>query len=131
MTGMLTVLALINFLDKIVLCLVVVPLVAGLHLSAQQFGLIAGSFFWLFSISTVVVSFPSNRVRTRWVLLAMGVSWAGDPNSAGAYAKRHRAAGLSRDPGCRRRVVVPRFRPRALYSTSGSRIASAIYPSQA
>lgn len=76
MTAMLTALALINFLDKIVLGLVAVPLVAELHLSAQQFGLIAGSFFWLFSISTVAVGFLSNRVRTRWILLAMGISWA-------------------------------------------------------
>jgi MFS family permease len=76
MTVMLTALALINFLDKIVLGLVAVPLVAELNLSAQQFGLIAGSFFWLFSISTVAVGFLSNRVRTRWILLAMGISWA-------------------------------------------------------
>ncbi len=76
MTAMLTALSLINFLDKIVLGLVAVPLVSELHLSAQQFGLVAGSFFWLFSISTVVVGFLSNRVRARWILLAMGISWA-------------------------------------------------------
>src|SRR5579862_1633180 len=51
MTLLLTGLALINFLDKIVLGLVAVPLTAELHLSPEQFGLVAGSFFWLFSIS--------------------------------------------------------------------------------
>jgi MFS family permease len=76
MAIMLTALALINFLDKIVLGLVAVPLVAELRLSPQQYGLIAGSFFWLFSTSTVVVGFMSNRMRTRWILLAMGISWA-------------------------------------------------------
>jgi MFS family permease len=76
MTALLTVLASINFLDKIVLGMVAVPLIAELRLSAQQFGLIAGSFFWLFSVSTVVVGFLSNRVRTRWILLAMGIGWA-------------------------------------------------------
>lgn len=69
-------LALINFLDKIVVGLVAVPLMAELHLSPQQFGLVAGSFFWLFSISTIAVGFLSNRVPTRWLLLAMGVIWA-------------------------------------------------------
>lgn len=69
-------LALINFLDKIVLGLVAVPLAAELHLSPEKFGLIAGSFFWLFSTSTVLVGFLSNRVPTRWLLLAMGLIWA-------------------------------------------------------
>ncbi|CAG4897139.1 MFS transporter [Paraburkholderia saeva] len=76
MTLLLTGLALINFLDKIVLGLVAVPLTAELHLSPEKFGLVAGSFFWLFSISTVLVGFLSNRFPTRWLLLAMGLSWA-------------------------------------------------------
>ncbi|CAG4926971.1 MFS transporter [Paraburkholderia gardini] len=76
MTFLLTGLALINFLDKIVLGLVAVPLTAELHLSPEKFGLVAGSFFWLFSISTVLVGFLSNRFPTRWLLLAMGLSWA-------------------------------------------------------
>jgi MFS family permease len=73
---MLAGLALVNFLDKIVLGMVAVPLMADLHLSPEKFGLIAGSFFWLFSTSTVVVGFLSNRFPTRWLLLAMGLSWA-------------------------------------------------------
>ncbi|WP_322053939.1 MFS transporter [Paraburkholderia bannensis] len=76
MTALLTGLAMINFLDKIVLGMVAVPLTADLHLSPAQFGLVAGSFFWLFSISTIVVGFLANRFPTRWILLAMGASWA-------------------------------------------------------
>ncbi|WP_322047759.1 MFS transporter [Paraburkholderia sp. J67] len=76
MTLLLTALALINFLDKVVLGMIAVPLMADLHLSPQQFGLIAGSFFWLFSTSTILVGLLSNRMRTRWLLLVMGVSWA-------------------------------------------------------
>ncbi|SPB13768.1 MFS transporter [Caballeronia novacaledonica] len=75
-TAMLTGLATINFLDKVVFGMVAVPLMAEMQLSPAQFGLIAGSFFWLFSTSTVAVGFLSNRVQTRWILLAMGVSWA-------------------------------------------------------
>ncbi|WP_321962642.1 MFS transporter [Paraburkholderia sp. J7] len=75
-TALLTVLAMINFLDKIVLGMVAVPLMADMHLSPVQFGFVAGSFFWLFSTSTVLVGFLSNRVATRWILLAMGASWS-------------------------------------------------------
>ncbi|SAK78221.1 major facilitator transporter [Caballeronia fortuita] len=75
-TLLLTGLALINFLDKIVLGMVAVPLMRELNLSPAQFGVVAGSFFWLFAVSTVLVGFLSNRVQTRWLLLAMGVMWA-------------------------------------------------------
>ncbi|WP_232470854.1 MFS transporter [Caballeronia hypogeia] len=76
MTILLTGLALINFLDKVVIGVVAVPMTKDLGLSHAQFGLVAGSFFWLFSISTVLVGLVSNRVQTRWLLLAMGVAWA-------------------------------------------------------
>ncbi|SAL46099.1 major facilitator transporter [Caballeronia peredens] len=73
---MLTALALINFLDKIVLGMVAVPLMRELNLSPSQFGLVAGSFYWLFALSTILVGFLSNRVQTRWLLLGMGILWA-------------------------------------------------------
>lgn len=73
---LLTGLATINFLDKVVFGMVAVPLMAEMHLSAAQFGFVAGSFFWLFSTSTIVIGFLSNRVPTRVLLLAMSVCWA-------------------------------------------------------
>ncbi|HEV3432041.1 MAG TPA: MFS transporter [Paraburkholderia sp.] len=75
-TVLLTGLAMINFLDKIVLGMVAVPLMADMHLSPVRFGVVAGSFFWLFSTSTIIVGFLSNRIATRWILLAMGASWS-------------------------------------------------------
>lgn len=75
-TALLTGLATINFLDKIVLGMVAVPLMADMHLSPTQFGFVAGSFFWLFSTSTILVGFLSNRIAARWILLAMGASWS-------------------------------------------------------
>jgi MFS family permease len=75
MTVLLTGLALINFLDKVVVGMVAVPMTAELHLSPARFGMIAGGFFWLFSISTIAVGLLSNRFATRWLLLAMGVAW--------------------------------------------------------
>ena len=76
MTVLLTGLALINFLDKVVIGMIAVPMTAELHLSPAEFGLIAGGFFWLFSVSTIAVGLLSNRFQTRWLLLAMGLAWA-------------------------------------------------------
>lgn len=76
MTVLLTGLALINFLDKVVIGVVAVPMTNELHLSPAQFGLLAGAFFWLFSVSTIIVGLLSNRVQTRWLLLVMGTLWA-------------------------------------------------------
>ena len=73
---LITCLALINFLDKIVLGMVAVPLMAELKLDPSTFGLLAGSFFWLFSLSSIALSFLANRYPTRWILLGLAVSWS-------------------------------------------------------
>ena len=54
-------------------------MILGLHrrvAEPQQFGILGSSFFFLFSISAIVVGFIVNRVPTRWVLLALGLIWA-------------------------------------------------------
>src|SRR5215467_4137482 len=67
---------LVNFADKIVVGLAAVPITAELKLEPAQFGLLGSSFFFLFSISAIVVGFIVNRVQTRWVLLVLAVIWA-------------------------------------------------------
>lgn len=76
MAALLAAFTLINFIDKAALGMVAVPLMAELHLSPAEFGMIAGSFYWLFGISAVVVGFLANRVPTRWLLLIMAAAWA-------------------------------------------------------
>ncbi len=73
---MLALMMLVNFLDKVVLGLVSVPMMRELHLSPTQFGLIGGSLNWLFSISAVLVGVAANRASTKWLLLAMATAWA-------------------------------------------------------
>ncbi|CAB3778393.1 Hexuronate transporter [Paraburkholderia caffeinitolerans] len=73
---LLTGLALVNFLDKIVLGMVAVPLMAELKMSAADFGVLAGSFFWLFSLSGVALSFLADRYPARWILLVLAFSWS-------------------------------------------------------
>jgi MFS family permease len=67
---------LVNFADKIVVGLAGVPIRAELKLDPEQFGLLGSSFFFLFSISAIVVGFIVNRIATRWVLLALAVVWS-------------------------------------------------------
>jgi MFS family permease len=75
-TFLLFVFMLVNFADKIVVGLAGVPIMTDLKLDAAQFGLLGSSFFFLFSISAIVVGFVVNKVPTRWVLLVLAVIWA-------------------------------------------------------
>jgi MFS family permease len=67
---------LVNFADKIVVGLAGVPIMTDLKLGPEQFGLLGSSFFFLYSISAIVVGFVVNRVATRWVLLVLAVIWS-------------------------------------------------------
>jgi len=67
---------LVNFADKIVVGLAAVPIMTELKLEPSQFGLLGSSFFFLYSISAIVVGFIVNRVQTRWVLMVLAVIWA-------------------------------------------------------
>jgi len=67
---------LVNFADKIVVGLAAVPIMTELKLEPSQFGLLGSSFFFLFSVSAIVVGFIVNRVPTRWVLLVLALIWA-------------------------------------------------------
>ncbi|MCB4323390.1 MFS transporter [Alcaligenes sp. 13f] len=66
----------INFADKAIFGLVAVPLMEELAIGPQQFGTIAGSFFFLFAISGIVVGFVSNTVSSRLLLVGLVVIWS-------------------------------------------------------
>lgn len=67
---------LVNFVDKIVVGLVAVPMMRELGLTPVEFGVIAGSFFWLYSIAGVTGGFMANRMKASTLLLVMGVIWS-------------------------------------------------------
>jgi MFS family permease len=66
----------INFIDKIVLGLVAVPMMDELKLTPQQFGAIGSSFFLLFTIGGVAGGFLANRFETKWLVLCMILVWS-------------------------------------------------------
>lgn len=67
---------LVNFLDKVVIGLVAVPMTQELGLSPTEFGLIGGALHWFFAISAVIGGFLANRRPTRTLLLGMGLFWS-------------------------------------------------------
>ena len=67
---------LVNFADKIVVGLAGAPIMDEMKLDPEQFGFLGSSFFFLFSISAIIVGFIVNRVATRWVLLVLAAIWA-------------------------------------------------------
>jgi MFS family permease len=67
---------LINYADKAVIGLASVPIMSELGLTHTQFGLLGSAFFWLFSVSGVVVGFLANRMSTKTIMLVMALVWA-------------------------------------------------------
>src|SRR5258708_24146944 len=66
----------INFLDKIVLGLVAVPMMDELRLTPKQFGDVGSGFFWLFAIGGVFGGFLADRFKARALILGMVLLWS-------------------------------------------------------
>ncbi|CAM4287097.1 Major facilitator superfamily (MFS) profile domain-containing protein [Comamonas aquatilis] len=66
----------VNFIDKVVVGLVAIPMMAELNLTPVQFGVVAGSVFWLFSVGGLLGGLLANRVQSRWILFGMAVLWS-------------------------------------------------------
>ena len=74
--GLLFLFMLINFADRAVVGIAAVPIMQELGLSHTQFGLIATSFFTLFSVGGLIGGFLVNRVATKWVLAGLALFWS-------------------------------------------------------
>lgn len=66
----------INFMDKAVLGVVALSVMKDLQISQAEFGMIASSFFLLFSVSAVLFGFVANKYSSRAVLLVLSAIWA-------------------------------------------------------
>lgn len=75
-TVLLALFMLLNFVDKIGIGLVAVPMMQELSLTPSEYGVIAGSFFWLFAISGVLGGFLANRIEAKWMLTVMVTIWS-------------------------------------------------------
>jgi MFS transporter, ACS family, hexuronate transporter len=75
MLVMLFVLGAINFADKAVLGLAAIPIIKELNLSPAQYGVVS-SLFWLFSLSSVLVTPWADVVGTKKILVLLATTWA-------------------------------------------------------
>ncbi|MGW4774427.1 MFS transporter [Nocardia sp. NPDC004278] len=75
-TAALALFVIVNWGDKSVLGLTARTLTADLGLTPSQYGFAASSFFFLFAIGTVAGGILVDRVKTRWMLLAMALVWS-------------------------------------------------------
>ncbi|MEU4132493.1 MFS transporter [Streptomyces wuyuanensis] len=75
-TALLVVFMMINFADKSVLGLAADQIREDLGLSAAAFGLANSAFFLLFSVCGAAVGLLADRIRPKWLLLAMAVLWS-------------------------------------------------------
>lgn len=74
--AMLMIVMVISALDKLIFAFAGVQIIDDLHLTPEQFGLVGSAFFFLYSISGVLVGFLANRCQSRWILVGMSVVWA-------------------------------------------------------
>lgn len=65
----------VNFMDKIAVGLLAVPMMRELQLTPAQFGLVGSSFFWLFAVAGVAGGFLADRRPTTGLLLGMALIW--------------------------------------------------------
>ncbi|HEY3993336.1 MAG TPA: MFS transporter [Ktedonobacteraceae bacterium] len=73
--AMLFILGAISFTDKSITGYLSVPLIKEFHLSSIQWGILSGSSFWLFSLSSLLIGAWSDRVGTTRVLSLLAVCW--------------------------------------------------------
>lgn len=76
MTVLLALFMLINFIDKVGIGMVAVPMMAELNLTPTEFGFVAGSFFWFFAIAGVAGGFVANRFSAKWILMVLVIVWS-------------------------------------------------------
>ncbi|MFY0729660.1 MFS transporter [Pseudomonas sp. NFX15] len=65
----------ISTFDKLIFAFAGVQIIEELKLTPEQFGFVGSSFFFLYSLSGVLVGFLANRIATRRILVGMSLVW--------------------------------------------------------
>ncbi|MGW5215680.1 MFS transporter [Streptomyces sp. NPDC004051] len=76
MAVMLLVLMMVSWADKAILGIVAVPVMRDLHITPEQFGLLGSAVFFLFGVAQLVAAPIANRVKSKWILLALCLVWS-------------------------------------------------------
>ncbi|KAF1053671.1 MAG: Hexuronate transporter [Stenotrophomonas maltophilia] len=65
----------ISVMDKSIFAFAGAQIIDELKLTPVQFGFVGSAFFFLYSLSGVLVGFLANRFPTRWILVGMSLVW--------------------------------------------------------
>ncbi|GLK86945.1 MFS transporter [Pseudomonas turukhanskensis] len=65
----------ISVLDKTIFAFAGVHIIEELKLTPEQFGFVGSAFFFLYSLSGILVGFLANRFPSRWILVGMATVW--------------------------------------------------------
>lgn len=75
-TAMLLMLMMVSWADKAILGIVAVPIMRDLGITPQQFGLLGSAVFMLFGVAQFVAAPIANKVKSKWILLALCLIWS-------------------------------------------------------
>ena len=67
--------AMINQIDKILIGLVSVPLMKEFHLTASQWGLVGSSFYWFFTITSILLGGLADSKNPKKLFIWMSLIW--------------------------------------------------------
>ncbi|UNK71902.1 MFS transporter [Microbacterium sp. H1-D42] len=76
-TLLLAIFLFINYSDKALVGLAGTHIQDDLGLTAQQFGLVQSSFYWLFAAGALLLGALSSKIKLRWYLAALMLVWVG------------------------------------------------------
>lgn len=65
----------ISVLDKTIFAFAGVHIIEELQLTPEQYGFVGSAFFFLYSLSGILVGFLANRFPSRWILVGMATVW--------------------------------------------------------
>lgn len=65
----------ISVLDKTIFAFAGPQIIDELNLSPEQYGFVSSAFFFLYSLSGILVGFLANRLPSRWILTSMSLVW--------------------------------------------------------
>jgi len=65
----------ISVLDKTIFAFAGPQIIDELQLSPEHYGFVSSAFFFLYSVSGILVGFLANRLPSRWILTCMSLVW--------------------------------------------------------